>query len=357
MKSQEFIHRKIDHLHYALQEESQASLCAEWEKLNLIHDSLPDLNLDELRINTQFLNQDLATPFFIAGMTAGHPDAQQINLTLAKLCSERGWLFGLGSQRRELDPHFSDHPSRDLKKNYPKLKMISNLGITQLIEVHEKKEWNRLFDIVGLSGSDLIAIHLNPIQEAIQKEGTPRFRGGLAALDALALKSKIPWMLKETGSGMSLSFLNRIRFLEPFAIDVSGLGGTHWGRIEGLRAKDDSVAYGLGQTFKNWGVSTIASIQNAKKVFAGTATEIWASGGVRSGLDAAKCIALGAKRVGFAKPALEACLQGEASLRSWMEVAEAELRTALFCTNSETVVALNSSKISVTNLAPSLRET
>jgi isopentenyl-diphosphate delta-isomerase len=345
MKNQEFIHRKIDHLRYALKEESQASARAEWDKVELIHDSLPDLNLNEIKLGTSFLKETLATPYFIAGMTAGHPDADQINDTLAKLCAERGWIFGLGSQRRELDSAFADHLSHALKKRYPALQVISNLGIAQLIEINERNDWNKLQEVVSHTGSQAIAIHLNPIQEAVQEEGTPRFKGGLQALEALRKNLSLPFILKETGSGMSKPFLNRVKFLEPFAIDVSGLGGTHWGRVEGLRAKDQSIAQELGETFKNWGIGTLTSVLNAKEVFEGTSTEIWASGGMRNGLDAAKCLALGATRAGFAKPALEAALLGEAKLKLWMETKEAELRSALFCTNSGSVSELNKSKV------------
>ena len=135
-----------------------------------------------------------------------------------------------------------------------------------------------------------------------------------------------------------------MRELKIAAIDVSGLGGTHWGRIEGMRATTEGIQRTLGETFKNWGVSTVESVMNAKEVLPPT-TEIWASGGVRSGLDAAKLIALGAKRVGFAKPALQAALQGEAALDLWMRTREQELKVALFCTNSAKLCELDESKI------------
>jgi isopentenyl-diphosphate delta-isomerase len=149
-------------------------------------------------------------------------------------------------------------------------------------------------------------------------------------------------MLKETGSGMGEGFLSRIRELPLAAVDVSGLGGTHWGRVEGLREEPASPVARLGQVFGDFGIPTRDSILNAVRAFEGKPVEIWASGGLRTGLDAAKCLALGASRAGFARPALEAALQGEEALESFMEAVENELRVAMFCTHSADLRELKS---------------
>jgi len=311
----------------------------------LIHDSLPDLNLNEIRLDSVALGKIHATPFFIAGMTAGHPDAKVINERLARAAAARGWMMGLGSQRRELDTDFKDAPLISIRKNHPDLTLISNLGIAQVIELSESGKWNLLLDLLERSGASALAVHLNPLQEAIQMEGTPRFKNGAHALEQLLSRVKIPVILKETGSGMSRRFLARIASLPVAAVDVSGLGGTHWGRVEGMRADEASPSRRFGATFSNWGVPTAESILNAKVAFESRPIEIWASGGIRTGLDAAKCIALGANRVGFARPALEAALSGEKALEQWMESVESELRIALFCTNSAKVSELDFTKI------------
>jgi len=182
---------------------------------------------------------------------------------------------------------------------------------------------------------------LNALQEVIQPEGTPTFTGGIKALRALATRLSVPLILKETGCGFSPRTLEKIRGLKLAAVDVSGLGGTHWGRIEGVRAErgGDSLRARTAETFANWGVTTVESVRAAAKILP-KSTEIWASGGVRTGLDAAKFISLGATRVGFAKPALEAALLGERELAVWMETVEFELRTALFCAGYRTPAAL-----------------
>lgn len=345
MQDQEFIARKTDHIRVALLDESESKSRSDLDQVRLIHDSMPDLNLGEIGITTTFLNEAFGTPFYVAGMTAGHADADLINQRLAKASSERGWLMGLGSQRREMASNFQDSSVASLSKQHARLKLISNLGIAQLIELHSRNEWSKLEELLLRTAASALAIHLNPLQEVVQTEGTPNFKGGLAALEKLKTKINLPIILKETGSGMSASFLKRIAPLKPFAVDVSGLGGTHWGRVEGLRAPAKSLSSELGETFKDWGIGTVASILNAREIFENTETEIWASGGIRTGLDAAKCLALGASRVGFAKPALEAALQGFAVVNAWMQAREAELKAALFCTNSKSLSELDYTKV------------
>ncbi|NDF14041.1 type 2 isopentenyl-diphosphate Delta-isomerase [bacterium] len=267
---------------------------------------------------------------------------------------ERG--FGVGSQRRELERSFEDLPLRELRRRHPSLPLISNLGVSQLASVSRNKDWNRLRALLEETGASSLAIHLNPLQEAIQTEGTPQFKGALLALEECIEQLSLPLILKETGSGMSRRFLDRIARLPLHAVDVSGLGGTHWGRIEGMRAAEGEFAARYGRTFKHWGIPTPDSIVNARNAFFGRPVRVWASGGIRSGLDAAKCLALGASAVGFARPALEAAIEGEKALHHWMEVVEGELRIAMFCTNSGTLRELDASKIEgesmTTNLKP-----
>jgi len=338
----QFETRKLNHLEIALRPEVQATAHSAFDSLELEHDALPEMDFTDVRLETPFLKgsakRDLKTPFFICGMTAGHASAQNLNQRLAAACAKRGWIFGVGSQRRELD---SSRPLIDawsgLKAESKNLVVLGNLGLAQAITA----PLDSVRKLARNSESDAFCIHLNALQEAIQPEGTPQFKGGFAALKRLATKLGVPLVLKETGCGFSRRALEKIAELPLAAVDVSGLGGTHWGRIEGVRAErdGDAVRAKTAETFRDWGVTTIDSVRLAAKLLP-KATEIWASGGVRSGLDAAKLIALGATRVGFAKPALEAALAGEAELDRWMETTEYELRTALFCTGNETPAAL-----------------
>jgi isopentenyl-diphosphate delta-isomerase len=348
--SAQFEQRKHDHLKHALDESNQAVAMHGFQSIQLNHDSLPELNLSDVSIESQWLDETLATPFFIAGMTAGHDQANALNATLASCAESRGWLFGVGSQRRQYEQNqYQDDSILNIRAQYPKLKLISNFGIAQLIHAHQSGNFSKIISLIESISAQAIAIHLNPLQEAIQTEGTPQYKGAAQALKDWIKECPVPVIVKETGSGMSRSTLAKIIPLDPFAIDVSGAGGTHWGRIEGKRAAANSVSARLGETFSNWGISTVESlaeaVQEVNNLGSDDFPELWASGGVRSGLDAAKLFALGATRVGFAQPALKAALQGTDALDVWMQTIEQELKVAMFCTGSANLTELNLDKL------------
>ena len=205
---------------------------------------------------------------------------------------------------------------------------MSNLGLAQLIA----SPTDRVRSLLDATGSQALCVHLNSLQEMLQPEGTPAFRGGVEALIRAVEGLDVPVVVKETGCGISGRTASRLQEAGVAAIDVSGMGGTHWGRIEGARAEAQSIQDRASQIYAGWGIPTAESVRQV--VQKATRAEVWASGGVRSGLDAAKLIALGAHRVGYAQPALVAALEGEAALDRWMESQEFELRVALFCTGS-----------------------
>jgi isopentenyl-diphosphate delta-isomerase len=269
-------------------------------------------------------------------MTAGHHKGEALNLVLARAAESRRWPMGLGSQRRELTDPQAHKEWKRLRQEAPKAFLLSNLGLSQLISTPVKQVL-KLVEALEAGG---IFIHANALQEALQPEGTPTFKGGLKALEKLCRASPVPVVLKETGCGFSRATLKRLKNTGLAAVDVSGFGGTHWGRIEGGRASSSSLQHHAALTFSGWGLSTRQSLLAG----AGLGLEIWASGGIRSGLDSAKAIALGAKKVGFAKPALEKALEGEAALLQWMELMEFELKVALFCTGSKNPEALRKGK-------------
>ncbi len=340
MDTLQFEARKREHILHSLDPAHQASGLSGLDQVHLVHEALPDLDFADIDLRSLCLGRPLATPFYVAGMTAGHQQATDINRILALACQERGWAMGVGSQRRDLEGGQSVDRWKQLREEAPDLVLLANLGISQLIraDLGQMRRW------VHEMGAQALAIHLNSLQEAMQPEGTPQFRGGWDALKKAREGLGIPLVLKETGCGFSVGTIERLASLSlaaplaaPLAaIDVSGLGGTHWGRIEGARSEPRSIQASAAVTFANWGESTARSVLAAVKgMRSNPQTEIWASGGVRSGLDAAKFIALGAHRVGYAQPALEAALKGPEALRLWMETQEYELKVALFCTGSD----------------------
>lgn len=340
MNIAEFEGRKKDHIRQALNPANQAHGWMGLAQVRLCHEALPDLNLDEVELKTRCFGVSVKTPFYVAGMTAGHADAPLINRTLARVCARRGWAMGVGSQRRDLDSSTKGSGDfefwKELRKEVPDLVLFANLGVSQVLGA-KTAAIKRL--VTGMKANAL-ALHFNALQEAIQPEGTPNFRGALRALRKLCKELKdIPIIFKETGCGFTESTLKKLALLGPSAVDVSGLGGTHWGRIEGARAPSESLQAKAAITFANWGEPTADSVIAARRTLKKN-SEIWASGGVRTGLDAAKLIALGAHRVGYAQPALETALEGEERLDRWMQQQEFELRVALFCTGSRTPAEL-----------------
>ncbi|MCM0605147.1 MAG: alpha-hydroxy-acid oxidizing protein [Xanthomonadaceae bacterium] len=320
--------RKRDHIKWALDHRSQASLGTGFDRIHLSHDALTEQNLKDIKIPSGTL--------YVSGMTAGHEAAREINDRLALACVENHWAMGVGSQRRDLVGEEMSSTYENwlrFRDQFPKLELFANIGISQLKNLSEERLEKLLFEM----NAQALVIHTNPLQESIQIEGTPDFRGVVDQLRLWVQWSKIPVVLKETGSGFSDQSLAKLSHLKPnqlHAIDVSGRGGTHWGRVEGLRAGEGSVAHNISDTFSQWGESTLDSVFafNRWKTSSASTTQLWVSGGVRTGLDAAKSLALGAARVGYAKPAMDAALQGEDSLNQWMQQMIQELKIALFCT-------------------------
>lgn len=340
-EEERFESRKADHLRLALDPAMEARGESGFDRVHLRHEALPELDLADVSLATKFFSYSAASPCFISSMTAGHANGEALNLTLARVASSRRWPMGLGSQRRELtDPGARAEWTR-LRRLAPNGFFFSNLGLSQLI--HTKPD--QVLALVDALGAGALIVHTNPVQECLQPEGTPQFKGGLRALEKICKASPVPVILKETGCGFSKETLARLARTGLAAIDVSGYGGTHWGRIEGGRAPDSSPQRVAARTFAGWGVSTVESLEHAAALAKKLGKkEIWASGGVRSGLDAAKAIAMGARKVGFAKPALEAALAGEAALDSWMGRIEFELKMALFCSGCASPESLRKGK-------------
>ena len=324
----QFEKRKQDHIELALIEANQAHELNTFDSVFLIHEALPDIDFSDISIAGMRLGSRVENPFMVASMTAGHRDAVEINRNLIAACAARGWAMGVGSQRRELTDSKAAFEWAPLRRDYPDVSLFSNLGIAQLISTPLAKI-QRLTEALQ---ADALIIHCNPLQECIQPEGTPTFKGSWRALADLVQALPLPVVVKETGCGFSPATLARLNDMGVAAVDVSGLGGTHWGRIEGQRAVDDSMRHKASLTFRNWGIDTVQSVRNA--VALNPTFEIWGSGGVRHGLDAAKLLALGASTVGFAKPMLKAAVQTTEAVLTLMASIEYELKVAMFCTGS-----------------------
>lgn len=324
----QFEKRKQDHIELALMQVNQANELNTFDRVSLIHEALPDIDFNTIDISSRRFGRVVSKPFIVSSMTAGHRDALDINRHLIAACAQTGWAMGVGSQRRELSDSKAAFEWQPLCNDFPNVRLFSNLGIAQLIST-PIAQIQRLTDAVQ---AEALIIHCNPLQECIQPEGTPSFKGCWQALEQLVNNLPLPVIVKETGCGFSPATLARLNDIGVAAVDVSGLGGTHWGRIEGHRAVDEPIRQKASITFRDWGIDTVQSVITAHALQ--PSFEIWGSGGVRHGLDAAKLFALGASTVGFAKPMLDAALHSADQVVDLMASIEYELKVAMFCTGS-----------------------
>ncbi len=338
-ENQQFESRKQDHIKLALEAKTEASGLTGLEDIELVHEAFPEINFDEIDLTTHALGMQFNAPLFVSSMTAGHKGSVNLNEVLAVACSTKNWAMGVGSQRRELGDPAAKEEWKKIREKAPNVKLLGNIGLSQLI-ISKTDEIKELVDSLQAKA---IFVHTNPLQECLQPEGTPRFKGGLKALENLCKALPVPVIVKEVGCGFSQATLEKLKSTGVAAVDVSGLGGTHWGRIEGYRSQPQHPLFHAAQTFGNWGTSTVESLLNG--IVIKPNYELWASGGVRSGLDAAKLLAIGARMVGLARPILEAAVEGVDPLINRMSLLEVELKIALMCTGQKTIQHLQERKV------------
>jgi isopentenyl-diphosphate delta-isomerase len=341
--------RKAEHLDLAMRPEAEPEgndplFCC----VRLVHCALPELRLSQIDLSARFAGARLAAPIVIAGMTGGTPRAAQLNRDLAQVAEEAGVAFGVGSMRAALDaPELLS--TFDVRPARPPL-FLANLGAQQLVRTPDAVE--RLMEPIGAGG---LCVHLNPAQELVQEEGDRDFSGCEEAIGRLAARLGERLVVKETGCGLSPEVARRLVARGVQALDVSGLGGTSWTRIEGLRATLPAARV-LGAALSGWGIPTAASLCSCRAAL-GPGVQLCASGGIRSGLDVARAIAMGADVAGVALPLLRAhAAGGLEGARLAMRSLIGELRAVCLLTGSADLASLRAKpKVLLEPLASWLR--
>jgi len=269
------------------------------DQVHLLHDSLPELAISEVDLSGEFLGRRLQAPIVISGMSGGTPNGRELNRAMAAAAQKFGLAMGVGSQRTMLvDPDAAD--TFRVREVAPDILLFANLGCVQARDAGLA----RVTDLVEAIRADAICIHLNPAQELVQDEGDRDFRGCLDALAELVEELHVPVIVKETGCGLSPATLTRLAGIGVEWVDTAGAGGTSWTGIEAMRG--GARQHALGEALREWGIPTAASVAYARRA----GFRVIASGGIRSGLDAARAIALGADAVGLALPLLRAFAAG-----------------------------------------------
>lgn len=327
--------RKADHIAICLEQQVESQTGPGFDDVVLVHQSVPDINFSLITTGIELFGKPLATPLIIEGMTGGVEQAQPINQTIAAVCEKKGVGMGVGSQRAMIeDPALVS--SYEVRSIAPHILLIGNVGLPQLVGGYSRKEADAA--VKGID-ADVLAVHLNPLQEAVQPEGDTDFESGSTLLKTLKKEVEYPVIAKETGAGISKETCQKLSFLD--GIDVGGLGGTSFSAVEYYRntGKDREVA----AEFWNWGIPTAVSIVECKG-----ASLIIASGGIRTGVDMAKAIALGADCCGIALPALKAAVQSEKALLVMVDQLCRELKIAMFLCGCKTIAELKRAPLVIT---------
>jgi isopentenyl-diphosphate Delta-isomerase len=314
--------RKDDHLRINLAGEVTGEVSAGFEKYRFEHLALPEIDLSDVSLSTSLFGRHMRAPILVSCMTGGTREAAQLNAILAETAQHYGLAMGLGSGRVLLeDPQA---PGMDVRGRAPDIPLLANLGAGQLSKGTGVDACRRLLD---LTGADAMVLHLNPLQEALQPEGEPRFRGLLREIERLCLSLEAPVVVKEVGSGLAPDVVAALFAAGVAAVDVAGAGGTSWSEVERHRLTGTHKRIALA--FRSWGIPTTQAVSAARAV-AGDRL-VFASGGVRTGMDVAIALGLGADLVGLAGPFLRAAAASPEAAADLTAELAGVLRVVMFC--------------------------
>jgi isopentenyl-diphosphate delta-isomerase len=331
--------RKADHIRINLEEDVRfPTLTTGLERYRFVHQALPELDLAEVETEIQVLGKRVKAPLLISSMTGGAELAKAINHNLAIAAQAQGVAMGVGSQRAALERGDTVDTFR-VRTVAPDILLFANLGAVQLNYSYGVEHCRRAVEMIE---ADALILHLNPLQEAVQPEGDVNWRGLLGKIERVCGEVGVPVSVKEVGWGVSAQTARRLIEAGVSAIDVAGAGGTSWSQVEMHRASSERLRR-LAGAFADWGIPTAQSLREAHQVrqqMQRPNVHLFASGGIRSGQDIAKCAALGADLVGLASPFLKRAVDSAEAVCEEMELLIAEMKVAMFCSGARTVADL-----------------
>jgi len=340
--------RKIEHVNIALGQDISVAQRANWNDVQLVHQALPEVDLDEIDTSVTFLGHALRYPIFMSSLTGGHQDVISINRNLARAAERYGLALGVGSQRAAIVNPDVISSYTITREHAPSTFLIANIGAPQLIAQprHAPFTIEQVEHAITMIGANALAVHMNSLQEATQPEGDRRAAGEAAALKTLASQVNVPVIAKETGAGVCREQALLLRSCGVAAIDVGGAGGSSMSAMEAARSKarGDERTRNIGLLFQDWGIATPVSIVEASVAH----LPLISTGGVRNGLDMARALALGASLVGIGFPFLKAASESYEAVCELLETIVAELKVAMQLSGAATIGQLQQTDIVVT---------
>jgi len=333
--------RKREGIEIPLNENIQGRTASTYlEYVKLLHNALPEINYDQIDLSIEFLNRSFSAPLIIDSMTGGTDEAFVINKRLGLIAERYGLGMGLGSQRAGLKSDKLVESYSIARKVAPNAFLIANIGGAQLSDGLSNSD---ILKIIKMIDANALAIHLNPLQELIQPEGEPRFKGILKKISNLVNEVEIPIIVKEVGSGISADVAIKLEKRGMNSINVAGAGRTSWAGIEKIRADqhNEYIKSQLGELFWDWGIPTALSIllvSNSVKI------PVIASGGLRNGLEIAKCLILGANVCAMAFPFLKRASKSEEELEKFTQLILSEIRSTMFLLGAKDVHSLKNTR-------------
>lgn len=335
--------RKIEHLEICLNDYVESSYKS-LDDIVLIHDALPEIDKDKIKIAKKFLNHDFKAPIIVNSITGGHPEAEVVNKNIAQAVESLGLGMGVGSQRVMIKDSSMERTFKIARKEAPTAFICSNIGVQQLKEI-EKTDIEKIIEIVD---ADAIFVHLNFLQESIQPEGDKNAEGCLNKIEELCDMVDIPVIVKETGAGISRETCEKLKKIEKIgAIDVEGSGGTSFSAVEYYRAKKEgnTVLAGLGEDFWDWGIPTPISLIECRGFMD---VPIIGGGGLRNGIDVAKVMALGADMAAIARPIVRPALKSNKEVLGLLNRYIEGLKITMFLTSCRSLNKLRNVPMVIT---------
>lgn len=335
MESKNYLsERKADHIRINLEADVSSGLTNGLDDYHFVHQALPEMDLTQVSSQTRLFGKVLQAPFLISSMTGGTEQALLLNQRLATAAQEYGFAMGVGSQRAAIENPDLAYSFR-LREIAPDVLLFANLGAIQLNRGYFLDECQAAVEMIEADG---LFLHLNPLQEALQPEGETNFGGLLKKIEAVCKRLSLPVVVKEVGWGISEHAARMLVDAGVSGIDVAGAGGTSWSQVE-MHRLDDPFQIEVAAAFRDWGIPTADSILAVRRVTRDL--PVFASGGIRNGVDAAKCLALGANLSGLAGMFLKAAAKSYEDLQQTAEMLTRQLRIAMFAAGVREVSQLN----------------